>query len=188
MTVAPPNPNPTVAAVREVRGQLVSGMAVAPPKPNPTVAAVREVRGQLASGMAVAPPKPNPTVAALREVRGQLASGMAIAPPARGHALLPPSRCWPKVCTRSAEASALLKATVFHGDAGTLWTEIPVGTHSFSTAVNLIYGDINADNMITIDPQQSGSDRFLFDLAVGAKVQMPLPTGTDKSPHSLAPA
>ena len=66
---------------------------------------------------------------------------------------------------------------------GTLWTEIPVGTHSFSTAVNMIYGDINADNMITINPQQSGSDRFLFDLAVGAKVQMPLPTGTDKSPY-----
>ena len=77
----------------------------------------------------------------------------------------------------------MLKATVFHGDAGTLWTEIPVGTHSFSTAVNLVYGDINADNMITIDPQQSGSDRFLFNLAVGAKVQMPLPTGTDKSPY-----
>ncbi len=67
--------------------------------------------------------------------------------------------------------------------AGTLWTEIPVGTHSFRTAVNMIYGDINADNMITIDPQQSGSDRFLFDLAVGAKVQMQLPTGTDKSPY-----
>ncbi len=65
---------------------------------------------------------------------------------------------------------------------GTLWTEIPVGTHSFGTSVNMIYGDINADNMITINPQQSGSDRFLFDLAVGAKVQMPLTT-TDKSPY-----
>ena len=31
MAVAPPKPNPTVAAMREVRGQLVSGMAVAPP-------------------------------------------------------------------------------------------------------------------------------------------------------------
>ena len=66
---------------------------------------------------------------------------------------------------------------------GTLWTEIPVGTHSFSTSVNMVYGDINADNMITIDPQQSGSDRFLFELARRSKVQMPLPTGTDKSPY-----
>ena len=133
--------------------------------------------------MTVALTKPKPMVAAVREVRGQLVSGMAVAPPARGHALLPPSDCWPQVCARSAGASALLKATVFHGDAGTLWTEIPVGTHSFSTSVNMIYGDINADNMITIDPQQSGSDRFLFDLALGAKVQMQLPTGTDKSPY-----
>ncbi len=77
----------------------------------------------------------------------------------------------------------MLKATVFHGDAGTLWTEIPVGTHSFSTSVNMIYGDINADNMITIDPQQSGTDRFLFDLAVGAKVQMQLTTLPEKSPY-----
>ena len=108
---------------------------------------------------------------------------MTVAPPARGHALLPPSDCWPQVCARSAGASALLKATVFHEAPGTLWTEIPVGTHSFSTAVNLVYGDINADNMITIDPQQSGSDMFLFELARRSKVQMPLPTGTDKSPY-----
>jgi hypothetical protein len=240
MTVAPPKPNP-IAAVRESRGQLVSGMAVAPPKPNPTVAALREVHGQRMSGMTVAPPKPNPMAAAVRELRGQLASGMAIAPPARGHALLPPSDRWPEVCARSAGASALfvklattcgftrdygeemlqihIEGEPLNGTGvaarpkrlrlgvmdqlgrfsfrmpsgsatkrlwvrapGTLWTEIPVGTHSFSTSVNMVYGDINADNMIT-NPQQSGSDRFLFDLAVGAKVQMPLPTGTDKSPY-----
>ena len=76
------------------------------PKPNPMVVAVGALRGQWMSGMAVAPPKPNPLVAAVREVCGQLESGMAVAPPARGHALLPPSDCWPEVCARSAGASA----------------------------------------------------------------------------------
>ena len=31
---------------------------------------------------------------------------MTVTPPARGHALLPPSDCWPEVCARSAGASA----------------------------------------------------------------------------------
>ncbi len=105
--------------------------------------------------MTVAPLKPNPKVAAVREVRGQLVSGMAVAPPARGHALLPPSDCWPEVCARSAGASALLRCSAQLKESrvvdSTLWKKVTVNAvvKDLGT-VNLRYGDLNGDNKVEV--------------------------------------
>ena len=74
---------------------------------------------------------------------------MTVAPPARGHALLPPSDCWPEVCAQAAGASALLKATVFHRVAGALWKKYPVNNlmNALGT-INLRYGDLDGNNEI----------------------------------------
>ena len=105
--------------------------------------------------MTVAPPKPNPMVAAVREVRGQLVSGMAVAPPARGHALLPPSDCWPEVCARSAGASALLRCSAQLKESrvvdSTLWKKVTVNAMVKDLGtVNLRYGDLNGDNKVEV--------------------------------------
>ena len=103
---------------------------------------------------------------------------MTVAPPARGHALLPPSRCWPEVCARSAGVAACYqeRATFDRSQPGpevcarseraantqsisiflrvvdsTLWKKVTVNSvvKDLGT-VNLRYGDLNGDNKVEV--------------------------------------